>query len=118
MVISHIVNTMENNMNKSQFKMALATALMLTLAGCSSTGVANKQASATEAQDVESQGEQVAQADKSNLVCYQEKTIGSNRKTLRCMTKEDRERAREVSREAWLRQQQGSETGGGDTGGK
>uniref|UniRef100_UPI00404801DA hypothetical protein n=1 Tax=Rheinheimera sp. TaxID=1869214 RepID=UPI00404801DA len=92
----------------------MCSVAMLLLAGCSST--AEKQSGVALAQtNVEqasvSEGE--AKAEKDNMICYHEKTIGSNRKSLRCMSKEDRDKMREVSRDAMLRQQRGSETGGG-----
>lgn len=95
-------------------KLTMCAVALLALAGCSSTAerpseVASVQTNAEQTAAVESD----ADAEKKKVICYHEKTIGSNRKSLRCMSQEDRDKMREVSREAWLRQQQGSETGGG-----
>lgn len=97
-------------------KMAAVSALLLAIAGCSSS-VDNSSVSTTSAQASATSGEndeQVAEAEASDVICYQEKKIGSNRKFLRCMNKADREKMAEASRDAWLRSQKGSETGGGD----
>lgn len=90
----------------------MCSVAMLLLAGCSST--AEKQSGVTSAQTNDEQASlSEAKAEKDNMICYHEKTIGSNRKSLRCMSKEDRDKMREVSRDAMLRQQRSSETGGG-----
>ena len=100
-------------MEYQKLKLAAAAVLLLAVAGCS-TNVAREATDAPAAQTVE-QSSKVAEvaAEESNVVCYHEKKIGSNRKSLRCMSKAERDKMREVSQEAWLRQQQGSETGGG-----
>jgi hypothetical protein len=97
-------------LNYSKFKMPIAVLLLLVLASCSS-GVQKDTAVAAEVEATELSAENsevVAVADKDNLICYNEKTIGSNRMSRRCITKADRDKQAEVSREAWLRQQQGS----------
>lgn len=101
-------------MDCMKIKMAAAAVLLLAVAGCS-TNVARETtaASATQTAEQTSEGTETASAEESNVICYHEKKIGSNRKSLRCMSKADRDKMGEVSREAWLRQQQGSETGGG-----
>ena len=98
-----------------KLKMATMAVLLVAVAGCSAS-VDRDVANATTTEEtvqVNENGEVTAATDESKLVCYHEKKIGSNRKTTRCMSKADRDKMREVSREAWLRQQQGSETGGG-----
>ena len=97
-------------MDYSKIKMPIAVLLVLVAAGCSS-GVQRDTAVAAEVEATElssENGEVVAVADKDTLICYHEKTIGSNRKSKRCVSKADRDKEAEVSREAWLRSQQGS----------
>lgn len=97
-----------------KIKMAAAAVFLLALAGCSS-GVERGNVAVPAVQATQQSGEasETVTADESNVVCYHEKKIGSNRKSLRCMSKADRDKMQEVSRDAWLRSQKGSETGGG-----
>jgi len=94
-----------------KIKMVVAAVFLLALAGCSS-GVERGNVAAQAAEQSGEASETVI-ADESNVVCYHEKKIGSNRKSLRCMSKADRDKMQEASRDAWLRSQKGSETGGG-----
>jgi uncharacterized membrane protein len=101
-------------MDYQNVKMALATVLLLAVAGCSNN-IAREStvSSATPTVEETSEVTEATAADESQVVCFHEKKIGSNRKSLRCMTKADRDKMRDVSQDAWLRQQKGSETGGG-----
>lgn len=100
-------------MDAIKIKMAAAAVLLLAVAGCSTNMARQTTAAAAQTAEQTSDGTETTAADESNLICYHEKKIGSNRKSLRCMSKADRDKMREASRDAWLRQQQGSETGGG-----
>lgn len=90
-------------------KICIGAAVMLFVSGCASS-VAKEQTAATLTSSTASavNSDTTAKVDKYKKICSQEKTIGSNRKSVRCTTHAERERVREVSREAWLRTQQGS----------
>lgn len=89
-------------------KIMLAAVMVLSVVGCTSTTSNSSQAVANNSADKTNSAD-----SKKDMICYHEKTIGSNRKSVRCMTKEDRDKSREVSREAFLRTQKSSSTGGG-----
>tara|TARA_R110002126_G_scaffold33382_41_gene104618 strand:+ start:4987 stop:5313 length:327 start_codon:yes stop_codon:yes gene_type:complete len=106
--------------NLRVFSSAAVLALLLQLAGCSSTS--NTAAASDKSGDIKAvqneqaesdDSDQVAANDSQKVHCTHEKKIGSNRKFLRCFTVEEKDRMREAARDAWLRSQQGSETGGG-----
>jgi hypothetical protein len=86
-------------------KHSISLVIMSLLLGCSSTSSKTDNDMLANAANGQVQEETDAASKK---ICYQEKTLGSNRKSLRCTTKAEQDKSRQVSREAWLRQQQGS----------
>ncbi|MDZ7901554.1 MAG: hypothetical protein U5L01_03020 [Rheinheimera sp.] len=83
-------------------KYSIFLVIMSILLGCNSTSSKTHNDMLLNAQVLEESDEA------SEKICFHEKILGSNRKALRCTTKAEQEKSRQVSREAWLRQQQGS----------
>ena len=84
----------------------------LVLAGCAAPSQTPFQSSTAKGKGYETVGEAVKNSNPDDIVCTQEKKIGSNMKTTNCMTAQQRQEQAKRSQEAVERRQRSGASDG------